>query len=254
MALDFGAAFSADWVSHGQDSSISTFSARTVMMWFNLDVLDDYANIFSKRSGVFLCRIMATGGFFVNIGRSSVWHTYIATAGSLPAAGTDTFLAFTHDSTAGAPQGGIYIGTPTAPAAEVSYDTFTDGSGTIIDDSTWDLVVFSREGDAASSPNGKCSFFSYCNSRLSLQEIHQVQFNTSYVPPSARVFTHYGIHGASGRGTQQDWSGNGNHGTVTLTTKADHAPIQIFPRPRYWAAWAAAGYPGPFPLSRPVFN
>ena len=71
------------------------------------------------------------------------------------------------------------------------------------------------------------------NTDLALAEIQRQQFRPHPLA-STLVFC---MLGYAGTGTQPDWSGNGNNGTVTGATVADHVPL---------GAFGFQGWPGAF--------
>jgi len=61
----------------------------------------------------------------------------------------------------------------------------------------------------------------YFDRALSLGEIRSLQFHPR-VLSGCVLYSHYGFNGT---GTQPDWSGKGNSGTVTGATVSNHVPL-----------------------------
>jgi len=251
--------FTIGGIDHAADATIADLTSATMILWIRpTNVAQTFRTIAHKLStwpsGWVMFRDNNTAGIInLDVPGNTNYLQIHAASGTL-SAGVDHFVAFTWAIANAATANHLYVGTPTTAPVEASYVTRTAWAGTRNSDSALSVRVGNNHANDNSSP-ASYSAFAIWDRELTLPEIIQ-QYKRLHRTQGNVLLTHYGIHGASGVGTQQDWSGNGNHGTiVTGATKTDHAPIQIFPRPRnYWAGWAAAGYPGPFPLSRPVFN
>jgi len=255
MALLFGSNAN-DVVNHGSASSLDNLQAFTLLYFITCTNPLTFGRWWYKDAGG------GTSHRFNNQpGTNSEVNLFVKFGGTNAGANT-TDLSITADvphwvvatfDVAASPMIRLYGAPINSSIVEGSYGFQDDGTSGKTADAAGSWMV--GNNNTPNAPTfGKISLFMAWNRALPLGELLQQQSNPHFTPGNI-IFSHYGIHGASGAGVQQDWSGNGNHGTVTGATKTDHAPIQIFPRPRnYWAGWAAAGYPGPFPLSRPVFN
>lgn len=107
--------------------------------------------------------------------------------------------------------GRIYIGTATTTIREVdAYITANNGSGAATSEAGTPLYI-SNNGAFASSFGGGIAFVGVWNRALTLAELKAQQFFPHRTAGNV-VFMFLGFNGT---GTQPDWSGNGNSGTVT---------------------------------------
>jgi len=115
----------------------------------------------------------------------------------------------------------IYSGDLNTLATQNTDVTTTEGSGTFQDIST-DIMRVGRflGGLGANARIAVVAVFD--EDLLTLGEIQSWQFNPRMMP-NAILFSHLGYNGT---GTQADWSGNSNNGTVTGATVADHVPLR----------------------------
>jgi len=114
----------------------------------------------------------------------------------------------------------LFRGTLTSIATEPTYNIQTVGSGATVSDAGGTLVVGNREGADFNFP-GRIAWVGIWNRALTNGEVRAQQFRPH--PTSGCVlFTHYGFNGT---GTQPDWSGSANSGTVTGATVIDHVPL-----------------------------
>jgi len=146
------------------------------------------------------------------------------------------------------PRSRIYRGTLTAEAVESTYVTTTTGTGNKSSETgsgsnlTWGNR-FTAGPAYAQAFQGRIAVGAYFSRVLTLGEIQSWQFRPRMMTGCV-AFYHLGF---AGTGTQPDWSGNGNAGTVTGATVSDHAPVRAFrsvsPIPSYTVGAAAAGHP-----------
>lgn len=116
----------------------------------------------------------------------------------------------------------LYHGTLTSPAAEVTYNTETTGSGTTSSNASDDQYIGVFGAGTSGSVAQRIGPVAIFNRVLTLAEIRRWQFNP--FPFSGCVLM---MHlGYDGTGTQRDLSGNGNTGTVTTATVAPHVPTR----------------------------
>ena len=112
----------------------------------------------------------------------------------------------------------------TAPAEPSSYDAQAAGSGSILTDAGQSFQVghTNDNTDAAAGFAGDIAFVHVVEAALTNGQIIE-QWMRPHVVANSRIFSHYGWNGT---GTQPDWSGHGNNGTLTGSpTVVDHAPI-----------------------------
>ena len=114
----------------------------------------------------------------------------------------------------------IYIGSPTANFAEPTYSVGpTTGTGTMDTEAAGNFIVGNRQA-VDNAFGGRIELVHYLNRDLSLGELKDQQFNP-HVVSGSKLFV---FEGANGTGTQTDWSGNANAGTVTGATVAANSP------------------------------
>ena len=223
MSLNF-AGGSTDRVDFGSDASLDNMSEFTFMFWARWEVFGSLDFLFSKGasddlalhfrfSGIALNefafdRARATTDLFVaqsNTGshnlQTDTWYCVAATA---------------HETNA--PH--IYSGSLTEIFAEYPYDSQITGSGAFTDDSGSNLIIGNNTGFTQAT-EGDIAFVQVWDRQLSLAECRANQFRMT--PDVDTVaFSHLGYNGT---GTQPDWSGNGNSGTVTGAAQSDHVPL-----------------------------
>ena len=216
-----------DRVSHGTGSTLENLArganGMTVAAWVYRDANGGNQTVAAKDG---------TGGtgwnFLVDdapdegairfiVFRSSITD-YVSAAAAVPL-NTWVYVAVTFDD-ALATEVGIYTGSLSAIATEVSYNTTTNGSGTPTSDAGVNLYVGNLERAPTNPFNGREDNIRIWNRRLTLEQIQQTQFDYEAQPSGLVLFSIY-----DGTGQQADLSGNGNNGTVTRATQADSAPL-----------------------------
>ncbi len=223
MSLTFGA-LTSDRVNLGSGTSIDNLNPFTWFMWIKPTTITANRVLCCKgltgTNQKFLNISDASGNLSVTVARTSN-TVYTSNSGPLSAAGTWYCVAVVFDSTAGA--GNlihIYTGTLTSILAEVTYGTKTAGSGSVTADASSNFFWGNRSNfDAALQ--GDFAIGMIFNRALSLGELKEQQFN----PTSVSGCVAYNILGWNGTGSQPDWSGNGNPGTVIGATTSTHVPL-----------------------------
>jgi concanavalin A-like lectin/glucanase superfamily protein len=124
----------------------------------------------------------------------------------------------------------LLIGNLTNLAAEPSaYTTQTNGSGTTPSD-VGDSVFIGNNVSGARASNAAIAYVAYYNRILSIAEIQAQQFR----PRPITGCVGFWVPGFNASVVVGDWSGNGNTGTVTNATLADHVPLPFRrARPQY---------------------
>lgn len=140
------------------------------------------------------------------------------------AAGTTSLIAYVMADT-GTQRGKIYTGTLTTLAAEATYSTQTDPSGTADDVSGDDL--YSMGGiEGANGLDGAVTLTAMYAEALTLPQIQAIQMQPSLLfARSAASKKLIAFHGWNGATNVPDWSGNGYTGTITSGAVAAGAPI-----------------------------
>ena len=114
----------------------------------------------------------------------------------------------------------------TGVAEAAAYTTQTVGSGSVNSNAAANLVLGNINAANRGWP-GRIALAMIFNRQLSLGEINNQQFNP-HVDSGCVLYIHFGRNST---GTQFDYSGNGNHGTVTGATVAENPPRVPW---RYW--------------------
>src|ERR671930_1245363 len=232
MALTFGAA-TTDRVQIAAATSIDDRDPFTYALWLYPTTLTAQRRIFQKG-------VNGTGGYqlmYVNSSSGDVLfqvrrgglngptQTNYITATGVLATNAWHFIAVSYSSAA-SPTTHIYKGTLTAAAAEVSYVTNTDGSGTPVDaqGANEPLAIGNRGANITTAFQGRIAWFGMWNVALSAGEIAQLQFNPHVISGDV-VNMRLGFHETGTEPSQPDWSGNANAGSVTGATVGDHVPL-----------------------------
>lgn len=226
MALNFNAANRRIVVP--TSSSLNNFTHISGLLWINAAALgaDDYLLnlVGSGGSPIFRLIVADTSGSI----QLAVWRTtgfgYQQTSTSTGISGSAwECVGFRYDNTNSAQTAHqIYIGDLTTPMVESSYSAGLGSANSINTPQDGDLVI----GNSDASPSthffaGDMAVVKLFDGLLSLDELIAQQWKT--VPRSDLVL--YNELGYSGTTTQVDYSGNGNSGTLTGGTIADHVPL-----------------------------
>lgn len=132
------------------------------------------------------------------------------------------FTVVTYDESGGAGEvANIYVGDLTTLAVERSYGVAIDGSGATIGESGG-AAICNSNSTTTQGFGGRVAFTAAYSRVMSLNEIRTHQFFPR-VASNCRLFM---VLGWNGTGTQADWSGLKNHGTVTGATVAAHVPLR----------------------------
>jgi hypothetical protein len=218
MALDFSAAGSR--VDVGSGSSIDNLTVFTVLQWVLPTAFTVNKRFWNKGTGS-----GTQHGVTISTGDTVAYSRGRAGAScniiSSTAMTVDVWncIAITVDFGA-SPVGKIYFGLLNTPLTEVSYGTTDDGSGTVFNDSANNLYIGNRNTGADVFP-GHIATTVFWNRILTLAEMRQAQLRQRIISSLAG----YWELGFQGVGTQQDYSGNGNSGTVTNAILSAHPPI-----------------------------
>lgn len=130
-----------------------------------------------------------------------------------------------------------------APFVEVTYGFSGDGSTTGVFDDSGIAPIVGNYRDFGTAFQGSIAIHAILNGSLSLAQLETVR--RQWFPVNSNLRTLYYL-GDRSIGTQIDWSGLGNHGTVTGAVPAPGLPLFEYPNPRRWKAAAAGG--GNLPL------
>lgn len=224
MSLTLGAAAS-DKVNYGNaggdGGSITIF---TLYMWIYPTTITVGRRMFSKvaSGGAGQCSFFNTSG---GTNRIRTFVDYVTTDASAISASNSIstnswqFFATTFDGT-NAPK--IYSGNLSTAAAELSYFSQAAPSGSRVSDSNGNAYV-GGDDTATDAFQGRIAIVNWIvGTALTLPQIKSHQFfPRKHVNSKLLTFL-----GDNGTGTQPDFSGNGNSGTVTGSSRSDNPPIR----------------------------
>lgn len=153
---------------------------------------------------------------------STNWSDTVSNSSNVAAADTWTFVGATFDADA-TPETLLYIGDPSTPVAEVSgYSKQQDGTGAADADASYECWIGNLARTTAHPFAGRIARVGIVNRTLSLGELQTLQYASVGQCNIANTLLLTDYHGT---GTQPDYSGNGNNGTVTGATAVDHVPL-----------------------------
>lgn len=223
MALDFDSA-SSDKINVGSGTSLDNLTTGTYLSWVFLRSSPAHDGAISWKglaaSGSRQFRFNSGGSLLLAIFRATT-NTQIE--GTPSAIGFDkwSFVATVHNTGGANGDQKLFGGDLSTIAAEPSsYISQSVGSGAVGDNSSTDMIIGNRETNGRNF-EGLIAWIGIWNRVLTLGEMQAQQFRP-HVTSGCVLFTHCGYNGT---GTQADWSGNGNNGTVTGATVADHVPL-----------------------------
>ena len=228
-SLDFnGATGDKVRIPGGAVTELDNMTVGTIIQWIRPNTTAPSANrkLYEKgngSAGFLFLRMNATGNLDVSMDYTDT--DPISSTASFFKTDTWQFLAVTFNATSDQPR--IYTGTTTALATEVTYSgTPTAGSGSRVSDAIHSLSIGARDDIDTQSFPGKIAFTAVWNRVLTLGEIRQQQFSP-HVTSGCILFMNIGFGSSSGLGTQPDYSGKRNNGTVVGTPKmSPHVPLR----------------------------
>lgn len=218
-ALTF--AITSDRISIGTNAVLDNMDPWTIIVWTKLDNLGDGQTFYQKglgptgRQNFSLTDPTGGVGLRVSSRRATVDTLADVQVANVPAlaAGKWVFLAGVADLTTST-NNKIFGGDLMTIVQEAAtYRLQTNGLGTQANNSGQTAFV-GNNANLNASPKGSYAFIGIWNRGLSLEEIRAQQF-FPHVTSGNVLFMFPGFGSASGLGTQPDWSGKGNAGTVT---------------------------------------
>lgn len=224
MALQFAGGAATDRVNFGSDASLDNLSEITVKVWIKWDAFSANDRLWNKgvdNAGVVALLNFQLGSDEIRFKRDRATSNTIAVQTSVNYAVDTWYCIFCTGHPTNLPR--VYFGTLSTILGESSYSTQTAGSGAISDESASSFLVGNRD-ELDACMDGTIAFVQIWNTQLSLAECQRHQFHPT-VDANTVLHTHLGYNGT---GTQADWSGNGNAGTVTGATQTDHVPLGPF--------------------------
>lgn len=224
MSLTFTNA-TTDKVTIAAATSINALQQITILTWLYPTGFASNQFILAKRTDVnagWGHRINdSSGNVYVNKPTGSAGSSAITNNAPLTVNAWN-FIAATGSNDVSSNNCAIYTGNLTTLAAEATYGTRVDrAAASAFDDSGWPLYIGGRNS-ASQSFAGRIGVQALFNRVLSLEEIQSWQFNPRMLPGCVGLW----LLGDNGTGTQPDYSGNGNSGTVTGATQSDNPPLR----------------------------
>lgn len=255
MALSFTAVTHV--VDIGSGASLDNLTAWTVLAWvYPVSLSQDLPLTFkgdaASGSTYRSCILLSTGALYLDLHRATTDLT-ASSAASVYAANAWQFFGFAANSAGAATDQKIFYGTLSAAVAEVgSYASQSVGSGAVVADAAYNQGIGNGiPAQAFWGSSMRIAWVGQWNRVLTLGEIQAQQFRP-HVTAGCVGFYHLGF---AGTGTQPDWSGNGNAGTVTGAAVADHVPLGPlfgFDVPPAGSSVVAASVGFPFRPSHPM--
>jgi hypothetical protein len=230
MSLLFGAATSDRCEINNTSANLDDLTAVTILMWVYPTAATSNRFWFRKDNNPAAtnrksARFPAGG----NLNRVEFVVTRATTNASATSATNSVstnlwqFFAFTYDETDG-PR--IFRGTLTSRVVELGYSAGpTVGAGATTTDGSTLWIGNQQAASPSLAFTGRIAAFSYIAKRMTLLELATQQFCFMSAFGDSRVLMQLGYNGT---GTQPDWSGNFNSGTVTGATVAPHVPVKIW--------------------------
>lgn len=237
MSLTFGGATS-DRVVVTAAASIDTLTAWTWYTWVNPTTITAGRKIMQKLDssspfGGRDIRVVASNFIRVDVTRATTSTQYISNSNAL-STNKWWFIAVTYDAAAAAGEVvNIYVGDLATLATESTYGTTTNGSGATTSDALGNLRI-GNSTSGVQAWQGAIGLSGHFDRVMTLAEIQSHQFQ----PRVASGCVGFWNLGDNGTGTQPDYSGNGNAGTVTGASQSNNPPLR-----RPWGRRAVRGMP-----------
>jgi hypothetical protein len=229
VALNFNNG-TGDRVVVSAASSINDLDPFTWWGWVYVLGKTSSDRVFSKAQSASAKELLMTGTSgdlqFI-VGRATTSVSFVTNNTPFATVNKWYFVAVTFNSSSlASDKAHIYVGDLSTAAAECTYSTHQNGSGTVNADNANNLELGNRSADHTRSFPGHIAYCGYLAQELTLAELVSLQWNPR-VYGDTRGFWALGFNGT---GTQPDWSGNGNSGTVTSATQVAHVPLGPFVR------------------------
>ena len=244
-----------DKIDHGSDASLDTMSAGTVLIWCEIDVLGGFEALYSKiivGTGLVVALMhrgdIGSGQLEMTVAMTGATHSAISASSTI----TTGFNFLGGVWQPGGDNAKVYRGSPTSLVTDAT-NTSAAGSGTQQSDSLGSACVWNwpESGFDTNSPNGRASRCMIFNTILTLGEI-QAQQRRPQNRSDCVLFVEYGYNAA---GTQPDWSGNGNAGTVTgMTAGGNHYPGGLMARGEFSVPYEVAAGGTTIPIFHHHYN
>lgn len=218
------------YIDHGSDASLDNLDPVTMMAWINVDALDA-----SERNLLAGKATAGNGnGLTFLIGRTSgdnklllerqagTWSTCDAPVANFSAWGTGKWIFVAGVIEIGVAPRVLVGDLSSVPAEPSAYTTQDAGVAPVTSDAAQNWIVGNGRGIQATFRfGGDVATIHVVAANLTNAELVRQWMRFTPLPTSV-LLAHYGFNGTA---SQPDWSGNGNAGTVTSATVADHVPL-----------------------------
>ncbi len=217
---------STNHVNFGNDATLNDLTAFTWFTWLYHTASTNGRLIMAKKPGIKIIRHGGSGSYRLSarVNRATT-NTEVDTVNNTYSLNVWQFLAFKYDESGGSRATTINIltGDLSTPATEIGYVYTEQGAGSTVVDAADPLVVGNISTSGSAGFPGRIAIVGVIPSYLTDNQIVTLQWTTkNALGYGAVLYSHLGFNGT---GTQPDWSGNGNSGTVTGATVADHVPL-----------------------------
>jgi hypothetical protein len=249
MALVLGDTLT-DRIDHG--TGLGNWTACSWAWWYYPTTLTELNHIFC---------MLSTGSLFVpncDVGSGAGLQDEIRVTWRRSAGGSNMiyqtnnagitvnkwwYVCVTIDQAAGAGvKVKVYVGDLSTLATARTFGTATDPSSGFVSNNGATFFVGDNAADATSMGGRHAVMMMWPGVVLTEAQAQQQQF--SHLPIVAGCKLH-AVYGYNGTGTQPDWSGNANNGTVQGTTAvADHVPLTFRKHGSLYVPYAVAAPPG----------
>lgn len=253
---------STHWINHGSGTSLDNINPVTLMAWVSVDTLEVNGErdlLFSKQTinnedgtGFFVGRATPTPVMLALIETEDIrCHAQAATA-NFALYGINKWIFVTAALEVGVSPRLLVGDLATAPAEPSSYLFQDAGTGLVTDNSSFDQIIGNgRTLASVWQMGGDVAFVHIVAGNLTNDQIiEQWMRPHSFGPTISRLFVHYGFNGS---GSQIDWSGNGNHGTL-VGSPGRVAHVPLMPGFGYDAALSSVATATPTPIPHTVFQ
>ena len=221
MSLFFDGSVATAYVDCGSNAVLDDLGAVTFIAWIKPTDLSVAQGFIGKVGNVdtsgWSARIRSGGQFQITRGRATATMNTTTTDAGLTN-GVWSCVAGVLNITGGTVK--AYAGTLTALVAECA-GTQTVGSGAILTDASLTQRLGARHPGSDGGWDGEIGPVAIFNRALTLGEIQSWQFD----PRMMAGCVGFWLLGDNGTGTQPDYSGNGNAGTVTSAIQSDNPPL-----------------------------
>lgn len=222
MSLTFGGA-TTHTATKTSPTGITALATFSIITWVNPTTLVNGRNLFrsgGSTAGAIAFQTNGTGGNVAIIQTGTVNSNYITNDTPLSATGTWICMAVTHQHGTAIK---IYSGNLTTALVERTYGTTTLGSGTITADSGTVTCQIGNRVANDQSIVARIGQTQVYNRILSLGELRAIQFGQRM---GTGCVGHWRL-GDTGSSTVTDYSGTGNHLTITGAPISANPPLPL---------------------------